>query len=121
MSAVLKPVKGYDGPIFDADTHIQEKDWSFLPGYLPKKYHQDWLIQRKVGAVQAVDGVSFTLAKGETIGIVGESGSGKSVLVRSVMNLLPSTAEVDGRVLFEGRDVRVPAVARPLRLDEAVA
>jgi peptide/nickel transport system ATP-binding protein len=58
------------------------------------------------GLLRAVDGVSFTLGKGETIGIVGESGSGKSVLVRSIMNLLPATAEVDGRVLFEGRDVR---------------
>jgi peptide/nickel transport system ATP-binding protein len=58
------------------------------------------------GLLRAVDGVSFTLSKGETIGIVGESGSGKSVLVRSVMNLLPGTAEVEGRVRFEGQDVR---------------
>src|SRR4051794_26393584 len=58
------------------------------------------------GKLRAVDDVSFELDQGETIGIVGESGSGKSVLVRSVMNLLPRTASVQGEVYFEGRDVR---------------
>ncbi len=62
--------------------------------------------QTSRGMLRAVDGVSLTLGKGETIGIVGESGSGKSVLVRSIMNLLPSTAEIEGRILFEGSDVR---------------
>ncbi|HEX7094635.1 MAG TPA: ABC transporter ATP-binding protein [Acidimicrobiales bacterium] len=58
------------------------------------------------GLLRAVDGVSLTLNRGETIGIVGESGSGKSVLVRTIMNLLPRTAIVEGTVLYEGRDVR---------------
>jgi peptide/nickel transport system ATP-binding protein len=60
------------------------------------------------GLLRAVDGVSFTLRRGETLGIVGESGSGKSVLVRSIMNLLASNAVVPegARVLFDGRDVR---------------
>jgi peptide/nickel transport system ATP-binding protein len=58
------------------------------------------------GLLKAVDGVSFTLGRGETIGIVGESGSGKSVLVRTIMNLLPRTATIDGTVLFDGKDVR---------------
>jgi len=57
------------------------------------------------GRLQAVDDVSFELAAGECIGIVGESGSGKSVLVRSIMGLLPATAEVDGRVEFAGQDL----------------
>jgi peptide/nickel transport system ATP-binding protein len=58
------------------------------------------------GLLRAVDGVSFTLNRGETIGVVGESGSGKSVLVRTIMNLLPRTAEISGTVRFQGTDVR---------------
>jgi peptide/nickel transport system ATP-binding protein len=60
------------------------------------------------GVLRAVDGVSFTLDRGETLGIVGESGSGKSVLVRSIMNLLANNSFVpDGsKVIFDGRDVR---------------
>jgi peptide/nickel transport system ATP-binding protein len=58
------------------------------------------------GLLRAVDGVSFTLDRGETLGIVGESGSGKSVLVRSIMNILPRSATIEGTVLFEGKDVR---------------
>ena len=60
------------------------------------------------GLVRAVDGVSFSLAAGETFGVVGESGSGKSVLVRTMMNLLPSSARVadTSRVRLRGRDLR---------------
>ena len=58
------------------------------------------------GNVRAVDGVSFELAQGETLGIVGESGSGKTVLSRSIMGLLPPRNIVRrGKVLFEGRDL----------------
>jgi peptide/nickel transport system ATP-binding protein len=57
------------------------------------------------GLVRAVDGVSFTLDRGRTLGIVGESGSGKSVLSRSIMGLLPRNAQRGGEVLFEGRDI----------------
>ena len=60
------------------------------------------------GIVKAVDGVSFTLEQGKTIGIVGESGSGKTVLSRSVMNLLPKRAAIPaaGQILFQGKDLR---------------
>ena len=59
------------------------------------------------GVTKAVDGVSFTLKQGETMGIVGESGSGKSVTSSSVMRLMPSkTAKiVEGSITFEGIDL----------------
>ena len=59
-----------------------------------------WL-QRKVGEVKAVDGVSLELREGETIGIVGESGSGKTTLGLALFRLL----DAKGRVVFEGRDL----------------
>ena len=56
--------------------------------------------------MRAVDGVSFSLDRGKTLGIVGESGSGKTVLSRSIMGLLPGrNVEVSGTVLYEGRDI----------------
>ncbi|MYJ13124.1 MAG: ABC transporter ATP-binding protein [Acidimicrobiia bacterium] len=59
------------------------------------------------GPLQAVDGVSFSLRRGHTLGVVGESGSGKSATARSIMNLLPpGTSATSGRVLLDGRDVR---------------
>ena len=60
------------------------------------------IIQRKVGAVQAVDGVSFTMKKGETLGLVGESGCGKSTTGRAILQLYKPTA---GEVKFQGRDL----------------
>ena len=59
------------------------------------------------GDVRAVDGVSFAVEKGQTLGIVGESGCGKSVTALSIMGLLPKPpARIEtGRVLFEGRDL----------------
>src|SRR5262249_59649158 len=58
------------------------------------------------GAVQAVNGVSLTLAEGETLGIVGESGSGKSVTMMSVMRLIADpNARFEGQVFYKGRDL----------------
>jgi ABC-type dipeptide/oligopeptide/nickel transport system ATPase component len=57
------------------------------------------------GLVRAVDGVSFSLERGKTIGIVGESGSGKSVLSRSIMGLLPRNVVRGGSIRFEGREI----------------
>jgi oligopeptide/dipeptide ABC transporter ATP-binding protein len=58
------------------------------------------------GTVQAVDGVSLTVAEGETLGVVGESGSGKSVTMMSVMRLISDpNARFEGQVLYRGRDL----------------
>ena len=57
------------------------------------------------GSVRAVDGVSFEIREGETLGLVGESGCGKSTLGRGIMGLLPEGAEVDGEVHFGGRNL----------------
>ena len=58
------------------------------------------------GFVKAVDGVSFNLGKGETLGIAGESGCGKSSLALTLLRILPSNARIiDGSVLLEGRDI----------------
>jgi oligopeptide/dipeptide ABC transporter ATP-binding protein len=57
------------------------------------------------GLVRAVDGVSFSLEQGRTLGVVGESGSGKTVLSRGVMGLLPPGAQRTGSVRFEGREI----------------
>ena len=58
------------------------------------------------GPARAVDGVSFTLSAGETLCVVGESGCGKSVTALALMGLLPrASAQVGGRIAFEGRDL----------------
>src|SRR5690606_32680699 len=60
------------------------------------------ILQRQVGAVKAVDDVSFDIYKGETLGLVGESGCGKSTTGRTVLQLYKPTA---GSVVFEGNDL----------------
>jgi oligopeptide transport system ATP-binding protein len=60
------------------------------------------LFKRTIGQVRAVDGVSFDLNRGETLGVVGESGCGKSTLAQVLMRLEPPTS---GTATFEGRDM----------------
>ena len=60
------------------------------------------VIQHRIGAVRAVDGVSFDIRKGETLGLVGESGCGKSTTGRAILQLIKPT---EGHVLYEGADL----------------
>ncbi|MFC1464779.1 MAG: ABC transporter ATP-binding protein [Candidatus Brachytrichaceae bacterium NZ_4S206] len=70
-----------------------------LQKYFPIK---GGILQRTVAHVKAVDGVSFTVKKGETLGLVGESGCGKTTVGRTILRLTPATS---GSVIFEGQDV----------------
>lgn len=62
---------------------------------------RNWLTREKQ-VVKAVDGVSFSIYKGETLGVVGESGCGKSTMGRLLLRLIDSTS---GKVYFEGKDI----------------
>ncbi|HMN80193.1 MAG TPA: dipeptide ABC transporter ATP-binding protein [Burkholderiaceae bacterium] len=63
------------------------------------------VLMREVGRTAAVDGVSFTIARGRTLALVGESGSGKTTVAKAVLQLLRGQAQVRGRVLLDGRDL----------------
>ena len=71
------------------------------------------------GALHAVDGISFSIARGQTLGVVGESGCGKSTLGRVILRLLPATS---GEVLWKGRDIlklsasEIKAVRREMQI-----
>jgi peptide/nickel transport system ATP-binding protein/oligopeptide transport system ATP-binding protein len=77
------------------------------------------VFQKKVGAVRAVDGVSFDIERGETLGIVGETGCGKSTTARLVMRLLEPTS---GAIRFDGEDIthikggRLKAMRREMQM-----
>ena len=71
----------YDGPILEV-SHVV-KHFPIKAGII---------FDKQIGAVQAVDDVSFTVNRGETLGLVGESGCGKSTLSRTILQLIPPTS-----------------------------
>jgi peptide/nickel transport system ATP-binding protein len=74
------------------------------------------IFQKQIGAVRAVDGISFDVREGETLGLVGESGCGKSTTARLVTRLLEPT---DGQIIYRGEDIAhaTRAELKPLRRD----
>ncbi|MGB0498594.1 MAG: ABC transporter ATP-binding protein [Rubricella sp.] len=99
---------GMPGAIPDGSEPVIEADT--LKVWFPIK---TGLLRRTTGHVKAVDGASFTLRRGETLGVVGESGSGKTTLALALLRLISS----DGRILFLGRDIQglTARALRPLR------
>jgi peptide/nickel transport system ATP-binding protein len=84
-------------PIVHEDQYILEVNQ--LKKYFPI---EDGLLQKKVGFVKAVDGVSFKVKRGTTMGLVGESGCGKTTVGRTLLRLVEKTS---GQVLFEGKEI----------------
>jgi oligopeptide/dipeptide ABC transporter ATP-binding protein len=88
-----------DKPASLPATSAQVLDVVELKKHFPVK---KGLLRRTVGQVYAVDGVSFSIGEGETLGLVGESGCGKSTVARTVLRLIEPTA---GSILLDGKDV----------------
>jgi len=76
------------------------------------------LLRRTVGYIRAVDGVSFGIKNGQTLGLVGESGCGKTTVARSIVRLVPATS---GKVLFEQRDILSAEVVELRRLRSRIS
>src|SRR5438093_13162390 len=68
------------------------------------------------GVITPVDGLSFEVATGETLAVLGESGSGKSVTAQAVMGLLQAGRVTDGRIVYDGVDLRTRPAAEVRRL-----
>ncbi len=100
MTSDMTPALGDEAPV--AAERASSGDLA-----LDVKDLQTWFYTRQ-GIVKAVDGVSFNLKKGETLGIVGESGCGKSITALSIMRLVPDPPGriIGGQVMLDGRDLR---------------
>jgi peptide/nickel transport system ATP-binding protein/oligopeptide transport system ATP-binding protein len=100
----------------DAATAQQQSDLLTVTGLVKHFPIRRGLLQRQVAAVQAVDGIDFSVKRGETLALVGESGCGKSTTGRLVTRLEEPTA---GSIMFEGRDISHLSEGRmrPLRRD----
>jgi oligopeptide transport system ATP-binding protein len=77
------------------------------------------VIQRKVGAVQAVDGISFNIQRGETLGLVGESGCGKTTAGRTLLGLYPATEgdiRIDGHSIINAKGQELMSIRRKAQM-----
>jgi peptide/nickel transport system ATP-binding protein/oligopeptide transport system ATP-binding protein len=96
MSAVAAAVEPTPGPVPGKRPLVEVRD-------LVKHFAiKGGILQRTIGVVQAVDGVSFSIRRGETIGLVGESGCGKTTVGRLLLRLIDPTS---GEVWFDGQDI----------------
>ncbi|MFJ3661779.1 ABC transporter ATP-binding protein [Streptomyces sp. NPDC090119] len=93
----VEAVAAIEAPIGQGEPILQVRD---LVKHFPLT--QGILFKRQIGAVKAVDGISFDLYQGETLGIVGESGCGKSTVAKLLMNLESATA---GEIFYKGQDI----------------
>jgi len=110
-SSMPEPRGADEGPDYSQPPILSVRD---LTKHFPIK--KGIILAKQVGAVKAVDGVSFDLWPGETLGMVGESGCGKSTLGRAVLQLHKPTS---GSVQFEGRELTTLSSSdmRPIRRD----
>lgn len=101
----------------DQAAPVQERDDLLTVTGLQKHFPvRRGLLQRQVAAVQAVDGLDFTVRRGETLSLVGESGCGKTTTGRLLTRLIEPT---DGKIVFDGQDISHLSMSRmrPLRRD----
>jgi oligopeptide transport system ATP-binding protein len=96
-SSEAEAVAAVEAPVQQGEPILQVRD---LVKHFPLT--RGILFKRQIGAVRAVDGVSFDLHQGETLGIVGESGCGKSTVAKLLMNLERPTA---GQIFYKGQDI----------------
>ncbi|GAA2749504.1 dipeptide ABC transporter ATP-binding protein [Kitasatospora cinereorecta] len=97
VGAALAEEAAFEKPVSRGEPILEVRD---LVKHFPLT--RGVVFKKQVGAVKAVDGVSFDLMQGETLGIVGESGCGKSTLAKVLMNLEPATA---GSVRYKGEEI----------------
>jgi ABC-type oligopeptide transport system ATPase subunit len=119
-------VRRYDAPVTQGDvlerpakdrTAAPERPLLDVQGLHTHFPIRSGVLQRVTGHVRAVDGISFRIGRGETLGLVGESGCGKTTVGRSILKLIPpNTARVTGKVLFDGADVLAARGPRLKRL-----
>jgi len=81
---------------------VEKKNDILEVKHLSKYFQVSKGLFRKHSYIKAVDDVSFTIRKGETLGLVGESGCGKTTIGRTILKLYTATA---GKILFDGQDI----------------